>query len=414
MQTSNVNCVQPFHASYPKEWTPAPATGRFAFAKNSYGAVARAASSAMNAMVNAMGIRRLILPAVESQWANKQTGQIDEQSKQVRQINRIIAQRKHQERYDPCSELNIRTADGIKIGGTIIWADLSDYEKFVESPNSDEAFTNKKWTVCCLGNMMSSDDNLVNMQDRYFNPKSYSQATGRNVISFDYRGVGLSGGPDLESDKALAPKSAKDLILDGDAVVQFLLSKGVRSEDILIEGFSLGGGVGAQVRALHPEGPIANVRSFGSISQLVGETVRSLILNTYDHEKGVLTKEALPSYRPSLIRRALAGPVSAVVGGIAGGILRASGWELDTVSVWPKIKGQKEIISSKNDEVMLGGGKLYTVLKRLLPCYHKDSPYKEEIKKELNHIKETKYTRGHGKHISDEAWDQHLAYVRSC
>lgn len=64
-------------------------------------------------------------------------------------------------------------------------------------------------------------------------------------ISFTYRGVGNSTG---------SPHSARDLVLDGDAMLQFALEHlKIPPTQLRFYGWSLGGGVLAESLALHPE-----------------------------------------------------------------------------------------------------------------------------------------------------------------
>lgn len=62
-----------------------------------------------------------------------------------------------------------------------------------------------------------------------------SQMTGLNIFNFNYRGVGESGGG--------SPSCIHDLFKDGRAAIRYLLTQGVRPENIVCEGHSLGGSV---------------------------------------------------------------------------------------------------------------------------------------------------------------------------
>ena len=82
-----------------------------------------------------------------------------------------------------------------------------------------------------------------------------------NFLFFDYRGCGLSEG---------SPLQAKDLVIDGDSMYQFARDHlQVPADDIHMMGSSFGGGVTAQVKAMHPEckGNYVNDRSFSCITQ---------------------------------------------------------------------------------------------------------------------------------------------------
>jgi pimeloyl-ACP methyl ester carboxylesterase len=83
-----------------------------------------------------------------------------------------------------------------------------------------------------------------------------ARALETNLITFNYRGCGLSEG---------CPRVANDLVVDGAAVLDHLVSiKGVDPSNILIFGMSLGAAVGAYVRTLprFQGGPICCDRSF--------------------------------------------------------------------------------------------------------------------------------------------------------
>ena len=81
--------------------------------------------------------------------------------------------------------------------------------------------------------------------------------TGANLYTGNYRGVGNSNG---------MPFQAKDLILDGETMIEHLLQSGVLPENILVHGFSMGGGIGTEVVSLHPGMHLCNDRSFTKLS----------------------------------------------------------------------------------------------------------------------------------------------------
>lgn len=72
----------------------------------------------------------------------------------------------------------------------------------------------------------------------------YGASLNANVLTFNYRGVGKSHS---------CPHTAEDLIADGEAAMNYLLSSGVKSKNVLIHGHSLGGAVGAYLRRLYPD-----------------------------------------------------------------------------------------------------------------------------------------------------------------
>jgi hypothetical protein len=84
-----------------------------------------------------------------------------------------------------------------------------------------------------------------------------------NVVCFDYRGFSKT-------------RRAQDLVIDGDSVYQYVVTElKVDPKKIHFFGYSLGGAVASQVKALHPEctGKIATDRSFASIYLLISENI---------------------------------------------------------------------------------------------------------------------------------------------
>jgi hypothetical protein len=84
---------------------------------------------------------------------------------------------------------------------------------------------------------------------------------GFPVFLFDYRGYGMSGGIPSE----------KGLYLDAEGALEFLRDRyGVKNEEVLVYGESLGGSVGAYIAAKFPvaglitEGTFTSVRAMGS------------------------------------------------------------------------------------------------------------------------------------------------------
>lgn len=93
-----------------------------------------------------------------------------------------------------------------------------------------------------------------------------------NFVVFDYRGVGSSKGD---------AKSARELVIDGDTALQFVKDHlQVPAHLIHFYTWSLGGGVGSNVKALYPEcnGPMVNERSFGSLRSVAENSIPSLLM----------------------------------------------------------------------------------------------------------------------------------------
>lgn len=261
------------------------------------------------------------------------------------------------------SNIKVKTADGKAIiDGAIIWNRDSDKMSF----NQGNFPLNQKWIISFNGNLMRYEDVI----DEH---KNYANDTDCNVVVFNYRGVSNSIG---------IPEKAEDLVLDGDAIYQYLLSKGVKSEDICINGLSLGGGISTKVRALHPEGPIVNIHSFSSIGKLFGASFETHYLNSFNFTY----KRKIKDIKATYIKKKFAKLASKVISFVVHHVLKLASWEMDTLTTWKTLKCPKWIITAKNDEVMHSEGKLYTALKKEQPGYKKFSAHeKKEIKFLLGH-----------------------------
>lgn len=77
---------------------------------------------------------------------------------------------------------------------------------------------------------------------------------GANIVTFNYVGVGES--------KGKAPTSAKDLVNDGKAVLNHVISLAKSKEDVLIYGHSMGGGIAAVVQQDFPNCAFASENTF--------------------------------------------------------------------------------------------------------------------------------------------------------
>ena len=135
-----------------------------------------------------------------------------------------------------CTKLEVHTADKVKLDGMLI-ASSKPSEKYVIWLNG-------------LGG--------------YYEPKlneavHYANSAEANVLIFNYRGT-----DDLKN----AASSTKDFVTDTLAMVEYLKEKGVQPENIIIHGFSLGGGIGAQAAAQAGTKHI-NDRSFSVFSKAV-------------------------------------------------------------------------------------------------------------------------------------------------
>lgn len=199
------------------------------------------------ARLTAMGFRylvsRIILPASSPFFMNFSKRDLAQLS---REREKLLA--------DPANhaeQVTVETADGVKLDTVAIehpdQKNLPAYEQ--------------KWILKFDGNGSYYEAHLKNALQ-------LSRETGASFYTGNYRGVIRSEG---------RAKRAQDLILDGEAMLQYLLQKGVRPENILIHGHSLGGGVGTAVAARHPGVNLCNDRSFASIKAVVGPIIGKLI-----------------------------------------------------------------------------------------------------------------------------------------
>lgn len=175
----------------------------------------------------------------------------------------------------------------------------------------------QKWVIFNPGNAMCYEEILDAI-------KELSDATGASYLLGNYRGVMRSKG---------APEVAHDLVLDGEAMVQYLLQKGVPKENILIHGISLGGGVGTAVAANHQ-----------------GETTGIHLFN--DRSFSSLTD-------------AIKGLIPNIFGKIGASLASPAGWQLDSVANYEKIKGKKVLLHAKGDGVIRYSYSLYKGVKEV-------------------------------------------------
>ncbi len=139
---------------------------------------------------------------------------------------------------------------------------------------------------------------------------------GCNVVTFDYRGLGST-------------HRAEDLVLDGESVYQYVNQQlGTESNRVHFFGFSLGGAIAAQVKALHPEseGKFVGDRPFKSVFSLISE-------NCCIERFGQMIKK-ITSVVFSIF---LAYPVYLL------------GWEWDGSKAIDRIRGDKRVIFHPND-----------------------------------------------------------------
>lgn len=145
----------------------------------------------------------------------------------------------------------IVTHDGAELDAIEIW------------PNAQEGTKPQKYIVNFVGNGCSYEEIIDEMQ-------ADAEALNINVVGFNFRGVSKSTG---------CARSAEDLVTDGIAQVQRLLDQGVESQNIILKGHSLGGGVASLVAhhfyKLDKPVYLFNNRSFSSITNFIVALIRS-------------------------------------------------------------------------------------------------------------------------------------------
>lgn len=170
-----------------------------------------------------------------------------------------------------------------------------------------------------------------------------SDETGANVYCGNYRGVGHSKG---------FPTDIQDLVMDGEAMVQYLLTQGVSQKNILIHGWSIGGGVGAYVAALHQEKgkeiKFCSDRSFASTVEEIKEFARAKI-NEIRRENRCKAKIKASGL--------------AILSSLALGLIRVLGWNFNSLKSYNAINGYKFIIYHPQDPEVPYAASLYKRLK---------------------------------------------------
>eukprot|EP01119_Soliformovum_irregulare_P010196 TRINITY_DN2496_c0_g1_i1.p1 TRINITY_DN2496_c0_g1~~TRINITY_DN2496_c0_g1_i1.p1 ORF type:complete len:395 (-),score=89.63 TRINITY_DN2496_c0_g1_i1:25-1209(-) len=233
------------------------------------------------------------------------------------------------------------TSDKVKLDG-MMWLDPSQ---------NDAQPDNQKWIIWCNPNGATYEEEFPFLA-------KYGRIVGANILAFNYRGVVLS-----ES----SPTTAFDLERDGDAAMQYLLSQGVRSRNILLHGHSMGGAVAVKTRVKYPDGPIISDRSFRSLSAVVGALL--------------MTNSPLRTFVSLLMGAVISGYISALrevsgsdlminlfVGTLAFGmvgsylpypiaqfavlLIELMQWGFHITDSWVKIQGEKVIIYHNLDGII--------------------------------------------------------------
>ena len=158
---------------------------------------------------------------------------------------------------------------------------------------------------------------------------------------FNYRGVADSKG---------VPSTPEQLISDGEACIQYLLSKGIKEENILIHGTSLGGAIGIYVASLYEKIALINERSFGSL------TAEAYAVIKKSNELALQEKRLDFPIAKLFVQYGLEP--------LAPRLFFISGWEMNALAAYEKIKAQNLIIYHKQDAIIpYYDASLYRMLK---------------------------------------------------
>lgn len=225
----------------------------------------------------------------------------------IERVESLLAGRESfiQDRSNNAHQVKVTTADGVEIDTMMI---QNDHQ--INLPTHEQ-----KWIVFFHGNDMCYEESLNDF-------KELSKRTGASVYTGNYRGVMSSKG---------SPSSSHDLVLDGEAMVQKLLAAGVPSENILLHGWSIGGGVAAEVATHHQEA--------GHEMHLCSDRSFSTLMN--------VIKAFIPTF-----------------GGLLGKIAWLAGWRFNSIDNLKKINGSKILIVSKEDNIIqYEGASLYKAVK---------------------------------------------------
>lgn len=151
---------------------------------------------------------------------------------------------KKSDHYGSATRLSVQVGEKTKLDGMIIKPLLvGESEKYVIWLNGIGADYEGKLADACV----------------------YADTVSANILVFNYRGNGDS--------TTNGPTKPKDLVTDTLAMITLLTERGVKPEDIVIHGYSLGGGVGALAAQETPGTSHINDRSYSSFSKAIKEFV---------------------------------------------------------------------------------------------------------------------------------------------
>jgi len=149
--------------------------------------------------------------------------------------------------------------------------------------------------------------------------------------------------------------------------MKYLLANGVKSKNVLIHGHSLGGAVGACLRSRYPDGPFISDRSFSSLPAVVKAILKAsdglriftgLSLGVYTF---VVVSAFLEfNYSTILMNAGIGAALCSYLayrfpkpcGSLVGILFRLIGWDLNSVKIWPQLKGMKLVIYHPMDGII--------------------------------------------------------------
>lgn len=215
---------------------------------------------------------------------------------------------------DRCKRKVIQTADQVKLDTMII-----------HHPDQKKKANAARKYILFLNNGKETYESMLSSL------MTISEETGASIYTGNYRGVGYSKG---------CPTGKKDLFMDAEAMVQCLIAKGVRSENILIHGWDLGANVGGYVATLHQEkGREMNFcsdRSYLSTTKHIKECANKKIIRL-KKENPRMAKWAVRPIKIMTFLKIYAD--------------RIFGWNFKNLSDYKAIEGHKFIIYHRHDSI---------------------------------------------------------------
>ena len=221
-----------------------------------------------------------------------------------------------------CERIVIQTADHIKLDTFMVHHPIE----------KNKAIQEQKYIIYFNGNANTYETSLPTL-------RKISEETGVNVYSGNYRGVGHSEG---------FPADVRDLAMDGEALLNYLLSQGVSQKNILIHGKFLGGAVGAYVAAMHQEE--------GKEINYCGERTFALMK---EHVKAISHRYRQKLRKVNKFTGKIHSTFLSILNSLAARLICALGWNFKTLESYKSIKGHKFIIYHRRDPIIPYAASLY-------------------------------------------------------